>query len=340
MSDDRAAGDVRPAPSGDRDLPSGSAPDEEALLAAFDRLSPQGSLRWGFDDAMRRIAHPDTDVSTLAWPGLPDDLWERGRSARIGRRFVGDVAGVMADLLATDARAAAAAAAGGVHVAVWDALRYLAARVDALEVAVDPVGLEAAELAIASPDLAGYAGAVDALLGPPDRAHAVVVGECGEGALLRRLHEVGRAVEGVEPRAAVAWPGFAADGGTVGNGPERAPGTTVVIAEVLDHLRTVPPDARAGVVLAGCADRLGLADKVALLAEGVRVTRPGRNVVVLATDQAAWDDGLDPPARDLAPGRPLHPETWSLLLRRSGLVEVTHRRPVPGVLHAIAGLVP
>ena len=46
----------------------------------------------------------------------------------VGRRFAGDVAGVMAELLATDARTAAAAASGGVNVATWDALRYLAAR--------------------------------------------------------------------------------------------------------------------------------------------------------------------------------------------------------------------
>ncbi|MGH9078640.1 MAG: hypothetical protein ACRDYE_00930, partial [Acidimicrobiales bacterium] len=76
----------------------GAATDEQALLAAFDRLSPQGGLKWGFDDAMRRIAHPESDATAPRWPGLPDDLWERGRSARIGRRFVGDVAGVMAEL--------------------------------------------------------------------------------------------------------------------------------------------------------------------------------------------------------------------------------------------------
>ena len=38
-------------------------------MAAFDRLSPQGSLRWGFDDAMRRIAQPETDVAAPAWAG-------------------------------------------------------------------------------------------------------------------------------------------------------------------------------------------------------------------------------------------------------------------------------
>jgi hypothetical protein len=309
-----------------------AASDEQALLAAFERLSPQGSLRWGFDDAMRRIAQPETDVAAAPWPGLPDDLWERGRSARIGRRFVGDVAGVMAELLAADARATAAAAAAGVNVATWDALRYLAARVEALETAQNPVELEAAELPLAPPDLSGRADVVGSLLGTPQRGSAVIVGECGDGAFLRRLQESGWQVEGVEPRAAAAWRGLASDGdGT---------GSAIVVAEVLGHLGTVPPGARAGVVLAGCVDRLGLATKVGLLGEAVRVTRPGGAVVVLATDQSAWDEALDPRARDLAPGRPLHPETWSLLCRRSGLVDVAWHRPGAGALHAVVGRVP
>lgn len=44
---------------GSEDRPLG--PDERALLDAFDRRSPQGGLQWGFDDAMRRIEHPDID---------------------------------------------------------------------------------------------------------------------------------------------------------------------------------------------------------------------------------------------------------------------------------------
>ncbi len=327
--------------------------DELALLAAFDRLSPQGSLRWGFDDAMRRIVHPENDVAIPRWPGLPADLWERGRSARIGRRFVGDVAGVMAELLATDAREAAAAASAGVNVATWDALRYLAARVEALEAATDPVRLEAAELPLDPPDLGAEAPLIGSLIGPPDPDRAVVVGECGDGALPRWLRQSGWRVESVEPRAASAWAGFAADGDGAGEPPAGEPprgespageqltgdrpAGTIVMAELLDHLRTVPPDSRAGAVLAGSVDRLGLAAKVELLDEAARVTRPGGVVVVLAADQSAWDAALEPPARDLAPGRPLHPETWSLLFRRSGLVAVESHRTGSGAFHAVVG---
>ncbi|HEX3566942.1 MAG TPA: hypothetical protein VHU17_16350, partial [Acidimicrobiales bacterium] len=58
----------------------------------------------------------------------------------------------------------------------------------------------------------------------------------------------------------------------------------------------------------------------------------------LPTDQQAFADGGPVTALDLAPGRPLHPETWSALLTRLGLVDVHWHRPETGGLtHAIVG---
>jgi hypothetical protein len=310
----------------------GLEPDEAELLAAFDRLRPQGSLRWGFDDAMRRIAEPDTNSLTGAapWKGLPDDLWERGRSALIGRRFVGDVAGVLADLLAADARTAADAAVAGVNQATWDALRYLAARVELLEARLDPTRLQAAELPLAAPDVAEWADAIGTWFGPPDHEATAIVGESGDGALLRALAGAGWRVQGVEPRGGSAWSSLAslaADG-------NRA-SAHVELGEVLDHLRGIPDASAAGVVLAGCVDRLDLAGKMGLLDHALRGTRAGGAIVVLTTDQSAWDGALSHPVRDLAPGRPLHPETWSLLLHRAGAVEIDWHRPTSGSVHAV-----
>ena len=148
-------------------LPSGEAstqlaPEEVALLAAFDRLRPQGNLQWCFDDAMRRLDRPDHDSASgaLPWPGLPDDFWERGRSARVGRRFMGEVTGALAELLAADARAAADAAVTSLHgdrfIAAWDALRFLATRVDALEDRLDPIGVAAADVDLDLPDTSAW----------------------------------------------------------------------------------------------------------------------------------------------------------------------------------------
>ena len=348
-------------PPTDSDL----TPEERALLAGFDRLSPQGSLRWGFDDAMRRIENPDPDAGPGAAPfkGLPGDLWERGRTARIGQRFVGDVAGVMADVLAADARAVAVTAAASGNVAVWDALRYLSARVEQLEARVDPLGLAAAEWPVPVADPAEWADRVVSWL-PPSGPAPVVVGESGDGRVLAALVADGRRVVGIEPRGESVWrslvpPGPAvtdgaggesarAESGGVESGGVESAGVEsagvapaeVVLAEVADHLGTLPTAGAAAVVLVGCVDRADRAVQIGLLADAYRVVRPGGTVVILATDQQAWSEALSPPARDLLPGHPLHPETWSLLLRRLGAVDVEWHPAGSGRLHAVVGRVP
>ncbi len=316
------------------DASAALAPEEAAVLAAFNRLRPQGSLQWCFDDAMRRLDRPDHDSASgaLPWSGLPDDLWERGRSARVSRRFMGEVTEALAELLAADARAAADAAVTSLHgdrfVAAWDALRFLAARVDALEDRLDPIGVSTADLELDLADTSAWTEQLSEWLG--DGLAAVgplVVGEARDTRLVAAAARTGRPVCAVEPRGAVVWETLAGD--------DRPP-AAIVMAEVGDHLATLDDATVAGVVVAGSTDRIGLVEKAALVRHALRVTRAGGRVVVFATDQAAWDRGLAPPSRDLLPGRPLHPETWSLLLSRFGADSVTwHRPPKDGAPHAI-----
>jgi len=336
------------------DQPLGA--DEAELLAAFDRLRPQGSVRWAFDDAVRRVDRPDLDSSAgaLPWGGLPDDLWDRGRSAQVGKRFVGDVARVLADILAADARAAADAAVGAVNgdrfVATWDALQYLSARVEALEARVDPLGLEAAEWSGPPPDQRAWADTVASWfdgVGPDGAAPgrgpdpggtgpgslAVVVGESGDGTLAAALRAAGRPVRAVDPRGTEVWRAFR-DGGGPG-----APGAGAVLDHVHRHLATLPDRSAAGVVLIGCVDRADLAGKVALVGDAVRVTASGGTVAVLTTDQRAWEASLPAPARDLARGRPFHPETWMLLLDRLGAVGPEWHRAPSGTVEAVVARV-
>ena len=310
------------------------APEERALLAAFDRLRPQGSLRWGFDDALRRVDEPNHASAAEAepWRGLPADLWDRGRSAKIGERFVGDVASVLAELLAADSRAVADAAVGAVNgdrfVATWDALRYLSARVEALEARIDPVAAETTELALPVPDLREWAERVVGWCAPVGERRTVVAGELCDGTVVDALARAGPMVRGVDPDGPRIWEAFAA----AGSGPDPI---DLVLEEVGDHLTSLRSGSVAGVVLAGCVDRLDLAEKVVLLREAVRVTASGGSVVVLASDQEAWDRALAPPARDLLPGRPFHPETWMLLLERAGARAVEWHRPERGSVHAV-----
>ncbi|HEX3460299.1 MAG TPA: hypothetical protein VHT49_05310 [Acidimicrobiales bacterium] len=316
------------------DIPAsgdGPEPDEEELLAAFDRLRPQGSLQWGFDDAMRRLSErgEGTVAAGVPWEGLPDDLWERGRSARIGQRFVGDVAGVLASILAADARAAADAAMDDRLVAAWDALRYLAARLESLEARVDPVGdlLAGPQLPIPEPDGSRWAEAVGGWFAASDRTRPVIVGEAGNGALVASLEAAGHRVRGVEPRGQAVWSAFA--DARIEDG--------IVLSEVDAFLATAETASAAGVVLVGAVDQLDLPGKLALLAHAVRVVGPGGTVALVVTDPARWDETLPTVARDLAPGRPLHPETWLYLLSRFGVMDPTWHRSADGSGHALVG---
>jgi hypothetical protein len=312
--------------------------EEAELLAAFDRLRPQGGPDWVFEDALRRVHHPDEATSAIAypWKGLPDDLWERGRAAQVGQRVMGDVAAAMADVLAADARLAADAAVnavnGGRFVATWQALQYLAARVAALESRSDPLGLEAAEWPESPSDQSPWLETAAQWFVHVDRDLPVIVGESGEGLLVDDLRRQGRRVHGVEPRGASVWRSYrTADG--------KDETSDFVIDHVGRHLASVPDQSVGGVVLIGCVDRADLPGKVELLAQAIRVTAAGGTVVVLSQDQDAWEASLSHPARDLARGRPLHPETWSFLLRRSGAADPQWHRPTSGDLHAVTARV-
>jgi hypothetical protein len=152
--------------------------------------------------------------------------------------------------------------------------------------------------------------------------------------MMLALHRAGQRVRGVEPRGPAAWTSLASL-----DAAEDGPPVEVVLGEVNDHLSGTGDRSVAGVVLAGCVDRLDLVAKVGLLEQALRATRAGGAVVVLTTDQAVWDQGLSRPERDLAPGRPLHPETWTLLLRRSGADDVAWHRPRTGTVHALVARV-
>jgi hypothetical protein len=324
-----AAGDGRP---GDGPGIGGRAPaegaDERALAEGFDRLAPQDSIRWNFDDAMRRLSTPGEWTEAIEpWHGLPADLWERGRSTRASERVLGDVVKIVAQELTEYTQRLVDGTRRSVadSTAVWDALRFLNARVEQLEAASDPLGIRPAELDLPDPDLSPWADRVagwcDDGAGPP-----VTVGELGDRSVVDALARAGRAVDGVDPRGPVVW--------AVGD-DRTAGGVSVALADVVTHLGALEPGSRSGVVLSGSVDRVHLEDKVTLIDAAVRALTPGGTLVLFATDQAAWDGMLDPQLRDLLPGRPLHPETWTMLLDRRGLVGAEWHPAGNGTVHAV-----
>ena len=314
------------------------------LLRAFRSLSPQDNLQWGFDDAMRRLSEPRPIEETVgAWTGLPSELWQRGRATQVGERVAGRPANAVARVLAEDARRVTAAAVESASRATWDGLRYLAARVEVLEgraAGASSVVRDLGSLA-PTPDLTEVTTNVDAWIRSPDPTRAVFHGDCGEGVLLASIASRGFDVVGAEPDAGAVWraldgeePAGGGGPGTTGarggGGPGPAGSRDIRLAPTIEALGGIDDRSLSGVVLSGCIDRADVTGSLLLLTEAVRVAGPGATVAVLCVDPAAWDASCPLPGRDLLPGRPLHAETWLLLLERSGVEELQWVRPTDG----------
>lgn len=309
--------------------------DERRLLDAFDRLRPQGTLGWNFDDAVRRLVEPgEAPGRPGGWSGLPGGLWQRGRSSKASERVLGDVVKSVAqdlseytDRAVEEGHQVSEYALAELRQSALDAIRFLAARVERLENSVDPVGMRVAQL-----DLPNFDGSewADAAAGWTEaRADLpVVLGELGDDALLAALIASGVQVEGVDPRGDVVWAAEAKF--QVGMGR-----IDIVFAEVVDYLRSLSDASRGCVVLAGCVDRFDLVQKMELADEARRVLAGGGILALLTTDQVAWDASLGPVVRDLLPGRPLHPETWLAVLAHRGLSDPRWLHPSQGSVHAV-----
>ena len=118
--------------------------------------------------------------------------------------------------------------------------------------------------------------------------------------------------------------------------PDEAAATSVAGAyattdDLVEHLAHVDDDALAGVVLAGIVDRAPLGTQVVLVERAARVLRKGGRIAVVATSPDVWGRA-NPVEADLAPGRPLHAETWAHLLTEQGFTDV---QLLPGAEHCV-----
>ncbi len=311
-------------------------PDEflDELAEAFRRLRPQGSARWNFAAAFAQLEHsfgeptarsgvddgpsaPTTDDGSVPGPG-----GGAGRSSqRVARRAADPVISRVQPWI--EARAAEAAtsatrqalAEGSTRFeegfdAVVEAFRFLAARVELLEDAAARrrAAGEGSAWLVAPPQLGVWEEpTARGLAGSPEGT--VVHGECAGGTFARALMAAGLAVRGCEPRGSLAW-------------AAAAGGVPVHLGPVPEYLAGLGAGSLSGLVLTGVVDRLALEDQVALVDLAAGRLSAGGRVVVLGTLPGDRATGRDAVARDLLPGRPLHPETWALLLDRAGFDEV------------------
>jgi hypothetical protein len=190
--------------------------------------------------------------------------------------------------------------------AITRAVRLLSERVDTIEtVTVLAADRTLAEIRDrrAGPDLSVWTEVVVAEL---SRASGRVLhAEAGSGQLLAALNEAGADAYGVEPSERLVMEASRA-------------GIDVRADEALVHLRALPSGSLGGLVLSGAIDALPLGEVLEIADRAAIVVAPRGTAIILSAGAIA-----DPVIADLAPGRPLHAETWAHLLRERGFTDVT-----------------
>jgi len=163
--------------------------------------------------------------------------------------------------------------------------------------------LPAAVVPVTHPGATWWApAAIEALAGVRDR---VVVGDCGDGSLVEALGAADIDAYGVDPSDLVLETAL-----------DR--GLDVRAESVLDHLDVVSGEALGGIVLTGSVQWLRPNERERLLElVSTRVMVDGILVLHSASPES-WAATASPVVRDLAPGHPLHPETWAHLLGSRG----------------------
>jgi len=146
------------------------------------------------------------------------------------------------------------------------------------------------------------AEAVSAVSGVEGR---VLHADCGAGSLLDALLAAGVDAYGVDPAGSVTE-------SAIGRGLD------VRAESLLDHLDVVADDALAGMVVTGSVQWLHPNERDRLVRlVGSRLAVGGVLALHSATPES-WMGGISPVVSDLAPGRPLHVETWGQLLGDRG----------------------
>ncbi|MGO9458225.1 MAG: hypothetical protein ACLP62_14465 [Acidimicrobiales bacterium] len=299
------------------------------LSEVFRRHRPQGSARWNFSDAFGRLealfgagrpASADRPPPAVTLSRTPDAsgpptsfahrVFDRTVADRL-QRWIDERAAEAARGAAEEALGEGLASVAGGFDATIEAFRFLAARVEGLEdsAAARRAPIDGLAWLVPPPDLVGWADPVSRWVAAHRAEGVIVHGECGDGSLTAALAGLGLAVRGAEPRGAVAW-------------DAAGLGVDVHVGPVGELLDSVGPGSLGGLVLSGVVDRLALEDLVALLETATDRLGEGAGLVVVSTSPDVAATGRDAVARDLVPGRPLHPETWALLLGRAGYEEV------------------
>jgi hypothetical protein len=257
-----------------------------ALSNAFTRLQPQGGDSWNYNVAMAQLRQ------------------------RYGPPHTGNSQHVAADLKA----AAGRRVPSGAEVAlgyIVEAFRFLAERIATLEDQLDSRDNPTEGWAWLRPpvDVGSWSGPITRHLVSAGVDGVVLHGDCGTGALVGALGELGLTARGVEPRGRLALQGL-------------EQGHAIEIGELSEVMRQQASLPLGGVILSGVVDRLAVHQVLALLALLRSMLRPGAPLIVLAAIPSETDQVGDRLERSRRAGRGLHEQTWRIVLAQSGLVDI------------------
>lgn len=145
--------------------------------------------------------------------------------------------------------------------------------------------------------------------------------ECGSGELVRALTDAGLDAYGAEPRRRLL-------ASSLRDGLEIRPDSAT------DHLTAIAPAALGALVLSGL-DLRPAGAQVHLADLAARAVTSGGRLVVLGSHPDAWAASVSVVVADLAPGRPLHAETWAKVLAAKGfdvaeVIDVAAAPELPG----------
>ncbi len=188
------------------------------------------------------------------------------------------------------------------------AVRILGERVEKLE-AASGSAVMAAEAAKLAPStlIEPFARSIVArLTGAPGR---VLHADAGEGHLLVALADAGVDAYGVEPRDIALVP------------PADAR-LEIRADDAVGHLRAITDGTLGGVVLTGLVDRAPVGELVELADLVAAKLAPGGAIAIVSAEPRSWGRGRSVVEADLAPGRPLHADTWVGLLGARGFTDL------------------
>jgi len=149
-----------------------------------------------------------------------------------------------------------------------------------------------------------------------DASAPVMCGDIADFATLRALRDAGVDAYGVR------------DSGD-SSGTRAGEGLDVRNEGLLDHARTLVQGAVGGALLEGSIQWIGPRRADELLGTLEPNMAEGTVLMVVSSTPQAWSRLRDPVLADLAPGRPLHPETWVHLMQRHGFAEPRLHRGGP-----------